>query len=258
MASQASTSKWKTGWGKLLRVGSLELSIELLVVEILFVGSFPMNLAGRFANVVLVWLAFTVLMPFYSGDVKLRNPHKAAEDECQVEPETPMCRIVLPLLTYAPAALISAAIGPTMVASSVVGAVLLLAGAAMHYGAVQDLGRYWINGKVVCKEHKIISTGWYSIVRHPVYAADFLAGAGLLLMMSPAAALWGLLLVPVMRACDCYRAPHEERLMLKEDPAAYALVMRLPRYIPRREDIGRALRLLFVRPKPSVGEAPLS
>ena len=255
MVSQASKLKWKTGFGKLLRAASLELSIDLLGSAILLVSRSPMIPAGRFTNLVLVWLATAALTPFYSGGVKLKDPRKTTEDFRKVEPESPACRITLPLLTFVPGALVAVAIGPVTVVSSVAGAVLLLVGALMHHGAVQDLGRYWINGRVVCNDHKIVSTGWYSIVRHPVYAADFLFGAGLLLMMSPAAALWGLLLVPVMRACDCYRAPHEERLMLKEAPAAYALVMQLPRYIPRREDMGRALRLLFVRPKAPAGEA---
>jgi len=74
--------------------------------------------------------------------------------------------------------------------------------------------------------HKVISTGPYAILRHPMYA-----GAVLFLISIPLllGSLWGLILAPIMASILAFRAVREERT-LAAGLEGYADYMRRVRY----------------------------
>jgi protein-S-isoprenylcysteine O-methyltransferase Ste14 len=76
------------------------------------------------------------------------------------------------------------------------------------------------------REQRVIDTGPYAVVRHPMYAAAMLYLAGMPLLLG---SLYGLLVVPVMIAGMAPRAVFEERLLKRELPG-YADYMTRVRY----------------------------
>ena len=59
------------------------------------------------------------------------------------------------------------------------GVVLLVVGAAMRQVCYDALGRFFTFQLAVFKEHKLVTRGPYSLVRHPSYTAFLVARAGL-------------------------------------------------------------------------------
>jgi protein-S-isoprenylcysteine O-methyltransferase Ste14 len=76
------------------------------------------------------------------------------------------------------------------------------------------------------REHHVIDTGPYALVRHPMYAAALLYLVGMPLLLG---SWYGLLVVPVIMAGVSWRAVFEERL-LKRDLPGYADYMARVRY----------------------------
>lgn len=67
---------------------------------------------------------------------------------------------------------------PRTVELRIVGAVLLWAGVGLALWARWHLGQYW-SGRITIKEgHKLIRTGPYARLRHPIYSGLVLAAAG--------------------------------------------------------------------------------
>ena len=61
--------------------------------------------------------------------------------------------------------------------------------------------------------HKVVTTGPYAYVRHPMYSSVILIGAGVSLLLG---SWWGLLLVPVFMLVLGVRATMEERMLKTE------------------------------------------
>jgi protein-S-isoprenylcysteine O-methyltransferase Ste14 len=76
------------------------------------------------------------------------------------------------------------------------------------------------------REHRVIDTGPYALVRHPMYAAALLYIVGLPLLLG---SWYGSLLVPGMLAGMAARAVCEERLLQRDLPG-YAEYMTRVRY----------------------------
>jgi protein-S-isoprenylcysteine O-methyltransferase Ste14 len=76
------------------------------------------------------------------------------------------------------------------------------------------------------REQRVIDTGPYAVVRHPMYAAAVLYLAGMPLLLG---SWYGLLIVPIMIAGMAPRAVFEERLLKRELPG-YADYMTRVRY----------------------------
>jgi protein-S-isoprenylcysteine O-methyltransferase Ste14 len=81
------------------------------------------------------------------------------------------------------------------------------------------------------REQRVIDTGPYALVRHPMYAAGLIYIVGMPLLLG---SWYGLLIVPVMIVGIASRAVFEERLLQRDLPG-YADYMRRVRYrlIPR-------------------------
>ena len=64
------------------------------------------------------------------------------------------------------------------------GVLLLAIGAAMRQVCYDALGRFFTFQLAVFKEHKLVTSGPYSIVRHPSYTALLIARTGLFMCRS--------------------------------------------------------------------------
>jgi protein-S-isoprenylcysteine O-methyltransferase Ste14 len=73
--------------------------------------------------------------------------------------------------------------------------------------------------------HKVISTGPYAVVRHPMYAGGLLYLAGMPIALG---SYWGLLVLPVFIAVLAWRLAEEERFLVTNLPgyAAYQAQVR--------------------------------
>lgn len=78
------------------------------------------------------------------------------------------------------------------------GVLLLLAGLLLRIGAVETLGKYYSHVVRKREDHKIISSGPYSLLRHPAYAGMLLIHLGLTLFFFNVltAVIFSLLLIP--------------------------------------------------------------
>ncbi|SIT45269.1 conserved membrane hypothetical protein [Paraburkholderia ribeironis] len=78
--------------------------------------------------------------------------------------------------------------------------------------------------------HKVIDTGPYAYVRHPMYAAALLMFVGMPLMLG---SWWGLALAPVMACAIGWRAVREERLLAAQLDGYKAYMTRVRyRFVP--------------------------
>jgi protein-S-isoprenylcysteine O-methyltransferase Ste14 len=126
------------------------------------------------------------------------------------------------------------------VAAAVAGAGLLLMVAAVVVNILARvaLGRSWSDQPVVYREHALVTSGPYAVVRHPLYSS-YLAmfyGAGLVFANLAVVVLASALVVPLMIA----RARLEERMLTVE----------FPDYLPYKERTGMMLPRLRRRVPP--------
>lgn len=110
-------------------------------------------------------------------------------------------------------------------------ALLVLAGGVFAWWARLHLGAYW-SGTVTRKEgHRIIDTGPYAIVRHPIYTGLILAGIATALARGHFASLVG---AGLMALGFWMKARLEERFLSVDLGAEYdAYRKRVPMLVPR-------------------------
>ena len=122
--------------------------------------------------------------------------------------------------------------GPTLgVWASWIGAVSMLAGAALRVWSVATLGRYFTYAVQVSADQQVVETGPYRLVRHPSYSGALLMGAGIgLSLRSPYAPL---LIVATSFVAYLIRIFVEERALAEGIGEAYrAYMRRTKRLIP--------------------------
>lgn len=142
-----------------------------------------------------------------------------------------MTMMILPIITLATPWLdgFDYGLAPPIVFA---GVLLGAAGLLVFWRSHVDLGANWSSALEVREEHRLITTGAYRYVRHPMYAAMWLQAAGQALMIEN----WvgGALVVPAIALLYFLRVPKEERMMAVEFGEAWrAYAARTGRVIPR-------------------------
>lgn len=108
---------------------------------------------------------------------------------------------------------------------------LAFIGLVFTWAARLHLGPLWSNTSAPTEDHRIIDTGPYAIVRHPVYAGLLLAASATALERGRAEAIVGLL---TLIAAVALRAKLEERFLRRDlsDEAYAAYRARVPMLVP--------------------------
>lgn len=96
------------------------------------------------------------------------------------------------------------------------GTIMIIAGCAANISGRFNLGSNWANHIKIYKEHTLVKTGMYRIVRHPLYASIILMfyGGCLVYRSIDAFIAVSFVFVPFMY----YRAKQEEELLLQRFP----------------------------------------
>lgn len=111
------------------------------------------------------------------------------------------------------------------------GLALGLVGLGLWTWAQAVLGKEWSPQLQLREQHRLVTSGPYTWMRHPMYTAMFGVGIALALL----AANWCFVLFAVaMIAGFVVRAPREERMMLEAFEEEYQLYMqRTGRFFPK-------------------------
>jgi protein-S-isoprenylcysteine O-methyltransferase Ste14 len=100
---------------------------------------------------------------------------------------------------------------------AVVGLVVFLAGLALAVWARVYIGGNWGMPMTEKADPELVTTGPYSLVRHPIYTGMIAAMIGTALAVS----LWYLIVAAVLGGYFVYSAVNEERYMTSRFPDAY-------------------------------------
>ena len=115
--------------------------------------------------------------------------------------------------------------------AAILGIVTLCGALLLFYRSHADLGKNWSISLEIRNEHRLVSTGIYRFIRHPMYSSFFLmAVAQLMLLPNWFAGASGLVGVGLLYAL---RIRQEERMMIERFGAEYRDYMtRTARLIP--------------------------
>jgi len=95
---------------------------------------------------------------------------------------------------------------------------LVAAGVGLSFWARYHIGQYWSSTVSLKEDHRIVETGPYAYLRHPIYSGIILAILGSVLTSGTYRALAGFL---VIVAALCLKASREEQLLSGELGSAY-------------------------------------
>jgi protein-S-isoprenylcysteine O-methyltransferase Ste14 len=111
-------------------------------------------------------------------------------------------------------------------AAQIAASVLVLAGNGFAVMILMRLGRSF---SILPESRKLVTTGPYKIVRHPLYLAEAVATLGAVInFLSP----WALLLVGVQTALQLVRIRYEERVLRQTFPEYAKYAKHTARLIP--------------------------
>jgi len=112
----------------------------------------------------------------------------------------------------------------------ILGVLLILTSLSLHYWSRVHLQQYYAERVEVQPEHKVIDTGPYALMRHPVITSFFGIATGLLLI-NPSVVTIAVLLYTIW---DFSRAARQEEELLSQTLPGYAeYAHQTPRYLPR-------------------------
>jgi len=113
-----------------------------------------------------------------------------------------------------------------------VSAILLVVGSVwMANSAIRELGRQWSFQARLIEDHKLITSGVYKIVRHPIYSAML----GMLIATAFIFSHWlaAIIAIPVFLIGTKIRTVTEEKLLSEVFPGEYkAYAEKVPAFVP--------------------------
>src|SRR3984885_6405717 len=108
---------------------------------------------------------------------------------------------------------------PFIPAIAILGVVTLCGALLLFYRSHADLGKNWSISLQIRNEHRLVTTGIFRFIRHPMYSSFFLlAVAQLMLLPNWFAGVTGLIGVAMLYA---FRIRQEERMMMERFGAEY-------------------------------------
>lgn len=120
------------------------------------------------------------------------------------------------------------------------GAGLIFVGDSLFIWSHKTLGRNWSPFLEIRKGHILVTDGPYRFIRHPMYAAIFLIGIGVLFL----SANWTVALSYLLPTSSLYliRVSDEEKMMIEKFGAEYREYMRrtgrlIPKLRPRKQNL---------------------
>lgn len=102
---------------------------------------------------------------------------------------------------------------------SIAGFLIFFSGIFIHFAGIHTLDKQWSTEVVINKDHKLIDTGIYAVIRNPIYAGMLLEVFGLGLAMSNWRSLL-MILIPNLFSFG-YRIFVEEKMLRKQFGDAY-------------------------------------
>ncbi|MBK7257516.1 MAG: isoprenylcysteine carboxylmethyltransferase family protein [Ignavibacteriae bacterium] len=102
--------------------------------------------------------------------------------------------------------------GTDATGTGIAGLVLILSGIALRWCAIMSLKQHFTVDVAIAKDHRIVKTGLYGVIRHPAYAGTLLSffGLGVYFMNS----LSVLVIIVPIAAAFLYRIRVEEEALL--------------------------------------------
>jgi protein-S-isoprenylcysteine O-methyltransferase Ste14 len=108
-------------------------------------------------------------------------------------------------------------------ALSVLGFILFVVGVAIRLAGKRALGKYYSYGLRVLPDHKLVTSGIYRYVRHPISMAVLIYDPGIPLIFS---SLYGFLITLALIPLVLYRIRIEERMLIQKFGDEYLDYMR--------------------------------
>ena len=107
---------------------------------------------------------------------------------------------------------------------SIIGVLIFFFALWLFYRSHADLGRNWTATPQILEGHKLVTSGIYSRIRHPMYGAHILWAIGQALLVHNWVA--GPMMLIFMVPFYLYRAPIEERLLIEKFGDEYRSYMK--------------------------------
>ena len=184
----------------------------------------------------------------FTASRKRGESHEPASGQAWVDPTRVLTCVRDLLLILSLVLVLSVVISPGLVLDSAselgfpldsavqtLGVVLIASGSILAAWAFGTLGEFAMERIVLVKNHRLVQTGPYRLVRHPLYGSTVLIGLGLFLLYLNIVLL--VLYLPVF-VINSYRAEVEEKLL--SSPEGFGT-----RYVEYRERTRRFIPYLL-------------
>jgi protein-S-isoprenylcysteine O-methyltransferase Ste14 len=201
------TFKIQIGRRVLTGVGATGLMFVIgaaIVTAIVYARPAPSVIASA-----LIWVAFTI---YWSAAARHASAARQAESMSSRRRHELLLNLAL-LLLFVPIPWLNARVIPAGVFTTVAGFLVQGAGFGLAAWARRHLGRQWSGAVTIKVDHRLVTTGPYRRVRHPIYTAMLTMAIGTALVSGRVHALVG---VVVMAGAYARKIPLEERVLAGE------------------------------------------
>jgi protein-S-isoprenylcysteine O-methyltransferase Ste14 len=144
----------------------------------------------------VVWIAFLVYWQIKAADTKTTQRLEPAASRI-LRALALLIVIVLLSTTRIPLPWLYRQLWPSDIWSFVIGAAVTVAGLLFAVWARQYLGRNWSHAVTIKQDHELITTGPYTLVRHPIYTGILTGFLGTAIALSQVRGFLGLALMVV-------------------------------------------------------------